>query len=222
MLHYGVSPAGAERPSSPQAMLLIISAHVALVAAVMSAKMELPRRADQGAPLIRIRVAPPPPPETARPLRSSKSTAVTRPVEAPVAAIRPAAPEAMPSASAIYPADDSAVSVVAPTTVPPSPPSLPVERHHQGPRLLTPLSELKPPYPESKLLAEEEATLTLRLEIDDRGRVIKVDSVGYADRAFLDAARRYIIAHWRYDPATEGDHAVPADIVVTLRFQLDG
>ena len=69
-------------------------------------------------------------------------------------------------------------------------------------RLLTPQSELKPPYPESKLLTGEEATLTLRLSINEQGRVVGVDPLGTADRAFLEAARRYLIAHWRYKPAT--------------------
>jgi protein TonB len=45
---------------------------------------------------------------------------------------------------------------------------------HRDPRLLTPPAELKPPYPESKILGEEEAVLTLRLAIDERGRVVAV------------------------------------------------
>jgi protein TonB len=93
---------------------------------------------------------------------------------------------------------------------------------HHDPRLLTPSSELKPPYPESKILSEEEAVLTLRLSIDERGRVIGVDPVGRADIAFLLAARRHLIAHWRYQPATDDGHAVASSTVITLRFELDG
>jgi protein TonB len=84
------------------------------------------------------------------------------------------------------------------------------------------MSELKPPYPASKLASEEEATLKLRLTIDDRGHVVAVEPVGYSDREFLDAARRYIIAHWRYDPATEDGRPIATTTVITLRFQLDG
>ena len=48
MLAYAANrPVAGKRPSSPPAMLLIISAHVALIALAMSAKMEIDRRAYQ-------------------------------------------------------------------------------------------------------------------------------------------------------------------------------
>ena len=50
--------------------------------------------------------------------------------------------------------------------------------------------------------------LRLKLTIDPRGRVIAVDPVGKADPAFLAAARRHLIAHWRYKPATEDGRAI--------------
>jgi protein TonB len=93
--------------------------------------------------------------------------------------------------------------------------------HHDA-RLLTSPADLKPPYPESKVLSGEEATLHLRLTISDTGRVTAVDSVGPADRVFLDAARRYLVAHWRYQPATEDGRPVSSSIVINLRFLLDG
>jgi protein TonB len=62
----------------------------------------------------------------------------------------------------------------------------------------------------------------LRLTIDDRGRVTAVDPIGYADRQFLDAARRYILARWRFDPATQDGRPIAATMVITLSFQLDG
>ena len=93
---------------------------------------------------------------------------------------------------------------------------------HHGPELLTPPSQLKPPYPAAKLLSEEEATLNLRLSIDENGRVTAVDPIGRADSIFLEAARRYLLAHWRYRPATKDGRAVSSSIMVTLRFMLDG
>ena len=47
-----------KRQSSPHAMLLIISAHVALVALVMSAKMDLPQPQSEAGRIIRIRRSP--------------------------------------------------------------------------------------------------------------------------------------------------------------------
>ena len=55
--------------------------------------------------------------------------------------------------------------------------------------LITREGDLKPPYPRAKLLAEEEASLTLKLSIDERGRVVAVEPVGRADPVFLAAAR---------------------------------
>ena len=87
--------------------------------------------------------------------------------------------------------------------------------------LLTGAAELKPPYPPSKLAGGEEATLKLRLTIDSAGRVIAVEPIGRADRAFLAAARRHILAHWRYRPATTDGRGVATSLVLSLRFQLD-
>jgi protein TonB len=60
------------------------------------------------------------------------------------------------------------------------------------------------------------------LAIDAAGRVTAVDPVGSADPAFLAAARKHILARWRYQPATEDGHPVPSSTVITLQFQLDG
>jgi protein TonB len=97
---------------------------------------------------------------------------------------------------------------------------LPPIRH--DPRLLTSPAELKPPYPASKLAAEEEATLNLRLTIDKSGRVISVEPLGRADPVFVAAARRHLLAHWRYAPATADGLPVASTLNITLRFQLDG
>jgi hypothetical protein len=68
---------------------------------------------------------------------------------------------------------------------------------------------------------EQETVLRLRLSIDQRGRVVAVEPVGRADPTFLAAARRHILRAWRYKPAMEGDKAVAATTVVTLKFELD-
>ena len=65
MLAYAASaPRTAERRSSPNAMLAIIAGHVALVAVVMSAKMDLPQKLLREPPITLIPIHPvePPPP----------------------------------------------------------------------------------------------------------------------------------------------------------------
>ena len=49
-----------------------------------------------------------------------------------------------------------------------------------------------------------------------------VEPVGRADAVFLAAARRHLLAHWRFKPASDDGRAVASTTVITLRFQLDG
>lgn len=219
MLAYAASaPRFAERRSSPNAMLAIIAGHVALVAVVMSAKMDLPL------------------PFKTRPIEVTW----IEPIEPPPPNPLPhPAPRPQPGPSVTDPrmplprlpgpdlSRDPAVADRIPLPVPtpllpnpvPTPRAVPI---HIGAQLVTPPSDLKPPYPASKLLAEEEAVLRLSLTIDERGRVVSVEPVGRADPAFLAAARRHLLAHWRYKPASEDGRSVSSTTVITLRFQLDG
>jgi protein TonB len=218
MLAYAANrPVPGKRQSSPNALLIVISAHVALLAVVMSAKMDLPGRILGTPPTVvyfpKPDPTPPPnpvnePQSPAHPISNPMPQVPLQPVNNLPVDLGPIAIDPGPIAGA----GTAAVSVI-------QKPSITPIRH--DPRLLTPASELKPPYPASKLLSEEEAVLTLRLTIDDRGRVVAVDPLGPADRAFLDAARRHLIAHWRYQPATDDGRPVASSITVTLRFQLD-
>ena len=111
---------------------------------------------------------------------------------------------------------------IAGTTPLPNPvpiPTLAVVR--TGPRFATPEWALRPPYPADKQRLEEEAVLKLRLIIDERGRVVSVEPVGSFDRSFLEAARKHLLAKWRYKPATEDGRPVPSSTVITLRFELE-
>ena len=219
MLAYAASrPAAVERRPHPNAMLAIIAAHVAVVAAVMSAKMDFPRII-KGPPPVIFWVPtpkdPPPNPQNPRtPQGRNDAIDQTRPVVPTLpqgADPFDTGPITPPNPGQVLVGSTGSIELPLPHTV-----------VKLGPQLATPASELKPPYPPSKLITEEEATLRLKLMIDERGRVIAVDPVGNADRTFLDAARRYLIAHWRYKPATEDGRAVGSSMVITLRFQLDG
>ena len=221
MLAYAANaPRIAERRSAPNALLFIIAGHVAVVAAVMSAKMDLPRRILEG-PLV-VTTIPVPPPPPSDPVRTKTQTHRVITTPEPQISIPPTHLE------------QESVEALGPTTINTGVlggggiaiiPEIPRPVHYPvklGPRLATPESELKPPYPQSKLLTEEEAVLNLRLTIDQNGRVVAVDPVGRADAAFLAAARRHLLAHWRYRPASEDGRAVTSSTVITLRFQLDG
>lgn len=223
MLAYAANrPVVAGRSSSPNAMLVVIGAHVALIAVVMSAKMDLPDKI-RNTPIVIdfIHEDDPPPPNT---LRQPDRQVPREPTLAPPDRVVPTPTSADPIVGDATPALPSFDDIIRPRVEPqprvwPTPRPAPVKA---GPQLLTPASELKPPYPQSKLLSEEEAVLRLRLAIDNRGRVVAVEPLGRADPIFLAAARRHLIAHWRYRPASEDGRAITSETVITLRFQLDG
>jgi protein TonB len=217
MLAYAASrPPVIDRRPYPNAMLLIIGAHVAVAALVMSAKMEIDRQKPE--PPIIVDTIKPKPDPTPIP-QTNQSNQATRSVTRTDSVVKTQPTDLPPLNLGQTKIDPGPMVGGGALVVPEIRPVVPVS---SGPRLLTPVSELKPPYPPSKLLNEEEAILTVKLTIDENGRVIAVNPVGRADAAFLDAARRHLMAHWRYKPASEDGRAVVSSAVVTLHFELDG
>lgn len=221
MLAYAASrPSPVERKPHPNMLLVIIGAHVAVAALVMSAKMDLPGHISDPTHTFWVPKPkdPPPPTPTQQPStqRHTSDPTIDQP---PVETWTPPTGTFDPGPTTVDPGPQIALNGGGNGTVElPQPHSI----VKLGPTLLTSGVDLKPPYPQSKLLSEEEATLRLKLTIDEHGRVVAVDPVGRADRVFLDAARSYLIAHWRYRPASEDGRPVGATEVITLRFQLDG
>lgn len=219
MLAYAANrPQFAARPPSPRTLLLVIAVHIAAVVVLLSMKTDLPQ-AITGQPIFvrLLRDEPPPPEHLVKPSTPRQQPEVTR-TEAQV----PTPPLQVPLIDA-NPKLPDIRDLIGPS-IPPNPNVEPEQAVPPAPtiaRLLTPQSELKPPYPELKLLTGEETTLTLRLSINEQGRVVGVDPLGTADRAFLEAARRYLIAHWRYKPATRDGQPVASTETITLRFELD-
>lgn len=221
MLAYAAGrPRIGERRPSPNAMLLIISAHVAAVALVMSAKMDLPRHIfDPPTTIVSVPIPPVPPPTTTTRPQAPRPVSSTNPLQVQTRAAARTTDEQLPielgNAADSIPTTGETLGNPLPPLPRPVATSTPAQP-------MTPAADLKPPYPESKLLAGEEGVLTLRLTIDENGRVVGVDPIGRADPVFLAAARRHLMARWRYKPAMQGGHAVLSNLVVTLKFQLDG
>jgi protein TonB len=214
-------PTAATRQSSPNALLFIISAHVAVAAVVMSMKMDLPKVIRDGGTDIIFIPQPVDPPPNAQPRPRDTHTS-------PIPTPKPPLPAPPPTEWTPDPGTTNAGPTVigggsggaGMGTDMIEPIKLPPIRHDA--RLLTSPAELKPPYPVSKLAAEEEATLNLRLTIDRSGRVVGVEPIGRADPVFVAAARRHLLAHWRYAPATADGLPVASTLTIVLRFQLDG
>lgn len=207
----------AQRHSAPHLMLVIIVGHVALIAAVMSARMEVPIRIDDGPIVVDPIPLPEPPPPNQPPPPSPPSSQPT------IDRVPSIVPVPQPNPIPLDPPTLLPVPNPGPvgTAVPRPGNALPKDPVRIGPRFATPPDAVRPPYPPSKIASDEEAVLKLRLSIDPRGRVVVVEPVGRADPAFLAAARRHLIAHWRYRPATEDGRAIASSTVITLRFELN-
>jgi protein TonB len=213
MLAYAPRPE--RRRLNPPALALILGIHAVTIAVVMSARMDVVPR-DREPPTKIDMIKLPPEAEKARP--RPKSPQNSSPAwTAPTPVIEPL-PLAGPTIDLLPPPDPGPLIG---NGMDPLPMPGPTPAVRTGPRFATTEGDIRPPYPESKRALDEEATLRLRLAIDDRGRVIAVDPVGQADPAFLSAARRHILRAWRYKPAMEGDRAIASTTVITLRFELD-
>jgi periplasmic protein TonB len=217
MTVYAQVPAYADRKRHPRALLLIVAGHVAFLAAVMTAKMDIGGSFIPTKTEVKLIPVPPEPaqnpPQPRQEPRKSAIDTVPRVVPVP----QPHVPrvDTMPSP---FPLPDPGPMIGPGPSIDTRPAPAP---DRIGPRFITPDSRLKPPYPQQKLRLEEEAALRLRLSIDQRGRVTAVEPVGRADPVFLAAARRHLIAQWRYQPATEDGRAVASSTVITLRFELE-
>jgi protein TonB len=186
----------------------------------MTAKMAVPVIEDHGPIIVDPIPLPPDPPPNPEPKADQQPQAPKADPYQPPRVVPLPAPAGPSIDTTPIPVPDPGPTIgtdPAPTPIPTPMPA--VER--TGPRFATPDWALRPPYPDDKRRLEEEAILRLRLSIDERGRVVAVEPVGKADRSFLEAARRHLIAKWRYKPATEDGRPIPSSTVITLRFELE-
>src|SRR5437764_14387861 len=158
MLAYAASRPGAvDRKPHPNAMLAIIAFHVALLAVVMSAKMDLPRHIFDDPTKVfwvpKPKTPPPPPPISTHPAVQHQNDWIDHPDTQVKTTIDLPPVDTGGKTDDLTPLGGAGTSVI--REIPNRIVTLPV---NSGPQLLTPSSELKPPYPASKLLNEEEAT----------------------------------------------------------------
>ena len=78
-----------------------------------------------------------------------------------------------------------------------------------------------PPYPPLEARLGTEGTVVLRLIIGPNGAVNDAQVVRSSGAEGLDwAARLWVIAHWRYQPAIRDGAAVPSAVDVAVKFNL--
>ena len=78
-----------------------------------------------------------------------------------------------------------------------------------------------PPYPPLEARLGAEGTVLLRLVIEPNGTVSDAQVIRSSGAEGLDrAARLWVIAHWRYQPAIRDGAAVPSAVDVAVKFNL--
>lgn len=217
MLAY--APRADQKKLRPATLGLIILGHAGLLAVVMTAKsVIMPTPASPPDVFFIPEATPPvnPPPPQPQPS--------PQPTDSRIDTLPPLVPD-IPAPGPTFetlPGPTLPSGPVSGTGVEPTIRELPLDPPivRKGPRFATVGDAVRPPYPDSMRQSGDEASLKLRLTIDERGRVTAVEPVGTANPTFLAAARRHILRVWRYQPAMEGSKAVPSTTTVTLKFEL--
>ena len=216
MLGYASLSPVATRKASPTSIAVIVGAHLGLLALAMTAKMEIAAPITEPPMILLPPDSPPPPPPQPNPPASHRPTPPTHPIDTarPVIPIHPTDFGPLPTFPT-EPLDGNTIATVEPLKLQP----------HRivriAPRSTTSDGDLRPPYPAIKQRDGEEAVLPLRLTIAADGRVTAVDPIGAVDPLFLASARRHILRHWHYRPATEDGQPVATTLIVRLQFKLE-
>ncbi len=79
----------------------------------------------------------------------------------------------------------------------------------------------RPDYPPALRRAGLEGNVTLRITIDEKGRVVAVEMVKASDGAFFREAKEQALRHWRFLPATSDGKPVRSEQVLTVQFKLE-
>ena len=78
-----------------------------------------------------------------------------------------------------------------------------------------------PEYPALAQRRGVEGFVTLRLRVDERGRVQNAVVVDSQPPDVFDQAALRTVRSYRFSPARRGDEAVPTTLQQTIRFELD-
>lgn len=167
-------------------------------------------------PAVWILPATPTPPVLPPPIATPRPpTDVPRVVTAPVA----------PTAPVVEPVGVDQGTL--PTTLPVEPTqvaSIEAEPAVTGPAPMTLEYAVAPapPYPRDSVRNGDEGLVMLQVLVDIDGRPLEVEIVdGSGHRELDQAARRHVLANWRFRPATRDGHPVQAIGLVPIDFKLD-
>lgn len=161
--------------------------------------------------------AEPPKPQPAPPKPAKPVAPRPDPTPAPKAITTPPQPEPAP-----VPTEPA---VAATPAAPASPPAAPAPAAPAQPKTITSgIEYLQPPQPEYPMLSKrmgEEGTVMLRITVNERGRVERVDIHKSSGIARLDESARQAALRAVFKPYLENGRAIPVYAILPIKFQLD-
>jgi periplasmic protein TonB len=202
------------------ARIVAMSAAIALNAAALIAVMrpmvaEIVTFKPQSVPITLIDHPPPPKPVEVpviklQPLVKAPTKAVPKP---------PVAVAPQPPVETVVPTDEGTIqappAVQAPTTPAPAADAAPIET------TLAYVAAPAPKYPTQAIRGRMQGTVTLRVHVDETGKPLDVVIESSSGHQVLDdAARKQVLASWRFQPAVQNGQHVKAWARIPVTFDL--
>lgn len=212
LAHLGVLAAILALPKTPPSFIPPRPLYVQLIEpTAVIAPADAPVRPSQPAR------ATPVPPVVAPPLPlPPRDTKIARTVPPPVRSDT-SQPEPQPAPSPV--AAPTPAPAAAASETPPSAPAPPLPMAQ--PRFNADyLDNPKPPYPGLSRRMGEEGEVQLRVHVDANGTAQQVELYRSSGFPRLDQTALDTVRQWRFVPARQGDQAVPAWVIVPIKFSL--
>ena len=205
-----------QKRGSPTGLALVVTAHAAVLGALVLIKgPEIIRAYNEPLVIRNIPVPPDPPanpPPKARELRPE--TTFTRPrreLDIPI----PTGP-AGPTTEA-RPVRELTLRGEEPIRLARIEPITPAIRREA--QILS--GNLQPPYPPDQQRAERGGVVRLLVHIGPNGRVVSVERLSATNDAFWNATQRHALARWRFRPATIDGRPVESTRTMTVHFRIE-
>ncbi len=98
----------------------------------------------------------------------------------------------------------------------------PATKHYIPPTHIASLNNPEPRYPRAARMRGMQGVVQLKVLVDEHGRAIDISLAQSSGFNVLDNEAIRTVEQWRFMPATENGIAVAGEVLVPIRFQLNG
>ena len=82
------------------------------------------------------------------------------------------------------------------------------------------MAALQPRYPAAMIRREVEGSVTVRVRVNEQGRVTQVQKVSAVHDDLFEATRRHALRRWRFLPATRNGSPIASWKEVAIEFRI--